>query len=85
MYSYRSGAIAEGNQVGFSNNKSQIVASDQGKTLHVLYHKYQQEIEKAKALLGDGFEAKPLEEDVVIFLTKSEAELLVANRLASLE
>lgn len=85
MSSYRTGAIAEGNQVGFSNNKSQIVASDQGKTLHVLYHKYQQEIEKAKALLGDGFEAKPLEEDVVIFLTKQEAELLVANRLACLE
>jgi hypothetical protein len=85
MSSYRTGAIAEGNQVGLSNNKSQIVASDQGKTLHVLYHKYQQEIEKAKALLGGGFEAKSLEEDVVISLTKQEAELLVANRLACLE
>src|ERR1700683_1190311 len=65
MSTYRIGAVVEGDRVGFSNNKSQIVASDQGKTLHVLYHKYQKEIEDAKALLGDGFEAKPLEEDVV--------------------
>jgi hypothetical protein len=85
MSTYRIGAVVEGDRVGFSNNKSQIVASDQGKTLHVLYHKYQKEIEDAKALLGDGFEAKPLEEDVVIFLTKSEAEFLVANRLACVE
>jgi hypothetical protein len=85
MSYYRIGTIAEGEQVGFSNNKNQTVVSDHGKTHHVLYHKYQHEIEKAKALLGSTFEGKLLEEDVVIFLTKPEADLLVVNKLACFE
>ena len=83
MSSYSLGIVAEGSEVGFLNDTTQTVASDHGKTHHVLYHNYQKEIEKAKAVLGDGFESKPLEGDVVVFLTKPEADLLVQNKLAS--
>jgi hypothetical protein len=65
---------------------AETAESDQGKTHHVLYNKNSQMemIAKAKALLESGFEAKTLGEDVVIFLTKQEADLLVSKELASL-
>ena len=85
MSTYRTGSIAEGDQVGFSNDTSHIVASDRGKTHHVFYNKYQQEIERAKELLRNGFEGKPLGEDIVIFLTRTEVRLTVANKIACFE
>ena len=82
MAYYETGVIRKGGEVGFWHDNKNTVASDRGKTHHVLYHTYDEKIEKAKALLGQGFESKPLESDVVIFLTQTEADALVAHKLA---
>lgn len=82
MPSYRMGVIREGSKVSFSNDQQNTVATDRGKTHHVLYPSYDERVPKARALLGQSFECKLLEGDAVIFLTQTEADTLVRNAVA---
>jgi hypothetical protein len=83
MAYYERGTIKRGSVVVVAEDKENPVSSERGKLLHVLYHSDDQKLRSAKDLLGHGYEAKPLQGDVVVFLTKSEAETLVENRLAA--
>jgi hypothetical protein len=80
---YELGIVKRGSVVVVADDKENPVSSDLGKLLHVLYHSDDQKLRKAKDLLGQGCEAKPLQGDVVVFLTQAEAERLVENRLAA--
>lgn len=83
MAYYECGIIKKGRVV---NVDTQQVESDgAGKTHHVFYHEDDKKIEKVRSILGAGFEMKAVSGDVVIFLTQTEADKLILQKLASPE
>jgi len=79
---YITGVIRNSSEVGLSTDKRHTVASDRGKTHHVLYSRLDERIETIRMLLGRGFESKTLDGLVVIFLTQTEADKLVVCQIA---